>query len=292
MTRLRLEKDLHLAGADITGEPVRELDRFLQIDPNDPMALANVVADESPDLVFHLAGANRGTAGNLERINVTTGMELLVKLADTAPRVRVLLAGSAAEYGPVQEKDLPVREELPCRPTSPYGISKHSLVMRGLEFAHARGMHVTVARAFNIIGAGIPPSLVVGAVLKRLKEALAAVGEPVVRVGNLGTRRDFVSVEDAVDAYWRMLNGPFAGQIFNVCSGHAVKIADLVSTLIGFAPRPVRLETDPALVRPDDVPVMYGDPTKARHAFGFEPETDITPALRRAYAHIMDGPAR
>jgi GDP-4-dehydro-6-deoxy-D-mannose reductase len=113
-------------------------------------------------------------------------------------------------------------------------------------------------------------------------------GDPVVRIGNLDTQRDFVAVEDAVEAYLRLIRCDCWGEVFNVCSGQPRSIRSLVEQLLGFSKRPVRLLVDPALVRPADVPVAYGSWEKAHRAAGFAPATRLEDALRSAWNHAME----
>jgi nucleoside-diphosphate-sugar epimerase len=149
-------------------------------------------------------------------------------------------------------------------------------------------MCVTIARPFNIVGAGLPKSLLVGAVLERVRDVLAREGEPVVAIGNLDTKRDFIAVEDAVDAYVRMLQADYRGEIFNICSGELRSVRSVVEQLLSFSPRPIRFRIEPALLRPTDVPVMYGNSSKACRMLGFRPTISLDAALRAAWDSCFD----
>jgi nucleoside-diphosphate-sugar epimerase len=235
-----------------------------------------------PDRVFHLAALSRGDETNLRRVNLDGTVHLLNAVEALAPHARVLLVGSAAEYGTLGPSDLPVTELHPCRPVSAYARSKHDAVRAGLERA-ALGAHIVVARPFNIIGAGVPEELVVGALIGRMREALAGPGEAVVRVGNLDARRDFVDVQDVVDSYVTMIDGDSWGEVFNICSNKSWSIRDVAERLCRLAERPIRLEVDPALFRAQEVPAIFGSGAKALERFGFAPRVSLDESLAAAW---------
>jgi GDP-4-dehydro-6-deoxy-D-mannose reductase len=289
--RLLGRRDVRVVGLDLApaalGTPRPQ--EYLQTDLCDADQAQAAVERTRPDLVFHLAGLMDGDAAELYRVNLLGGVYLLEALRRHAADARVLVVGSAAEYGLAPAEDMPLTENHPCRPRGPYGISKHALTLAALDYAHGWRMKVMVARPFNIVGAGVPGSLVVGAVLGRIKQALDG-GEPVARIGNLDTQRDFVAVEDAADAYVRLLDCEAWGEVFNVCSGRPRSIRWLVERLLGFSERPIRLAVDPALVRPADAPVVYGSWEKSHRAAGFRPSTPLDSALQSAWECAMGTP--
>lgn len=280
--RLSGEGGIRVIGAD-RAEPEHQgsvLDDFARVDLGEFHQVSDLLRRARPDFIFHLAGIQRGEPQDIYSANVMGTVHLLEAVRQGCPSARVLLTGSAAEYGVVRKEELPVTEDTPCRPMGSYGMSKYAATLAGIGWSRRHGMKVVIARPFNIIGAGIPPSLVVGALVTRAREALARSGEPVVKVGNIDSVRDFVSVEDAVNAYVRMLEGEFWGEIFNICSGEPAPVREVVETLLSFAPRPIRFEVDPALFQPGEVGVIYGSHAKARAAFGFAPAVSLRDALR------------
>jgi GDP-4-dehydro-6-deoxy-D-mannose reductase len=288
--RLAQQGDVRLVGLDVRSGPPCDvpLDTYLVTDISKAAELREVVTRTRPDMVFHLAALARGPATDLYRVNLLGGVHVLEAVREAVPQARVLLVGSAAEYGEVAEARMPITEEHPCRPIGPYGLSKYALTQAALDYVQAFGMNVAIVRPFNIVGAGIPPSLVVGAILERIQQATADGGDRTVTVGNLDTQRDFVAVEDAVDGYVRLMESDCWGEVFNICSGQPRSIRSIVEELISLAPCPIRLLVDPALVRPDDVPTVYGSWEKAKQAFGFRPSTNLSDALRAAWQHAID----
>lgn len=148
-------------------------------------------------------------------------------------------------------------------------------------------MKVVVARPFNVIGAAISHSLVVGALLSRLKQTLAEDEQPLIRVRRMDTKRDFLAVEDLVDAYVNMMNAACSGEIFNLCSEQAFSIGEIVTMITSCSERPVQVSVDENLLRHWDVPIVYGSYQKAKKKFGFEPKVTVQAAIRSAWEYEM-----
>jgi GDP-4-dehydro-6-deoxy-D-mannose reductase len=159
------------------------------------------------------------------------------------------------------------------------------MTLAALDCFKKHGLRVAVVRPFNIVGAGVPESLVVGALLHRMRKALTDEANPTVPVGNLDSQRDFVAVDDVVEAYWRLIHAESWGQVFNICSGRPVPVRAVAERLLGFAPRPLRLQVHPALVRAAEATVVYGSWQKAHRAFGYEPRTGLEDAVRSAWQY-------
>ncbi|MGH7259196.1 MAG: NAD-dependent epimerase/dehydratase family protein [Nitrospiraceae bacterium] len=289
VARLEEEGGFRVVGTGLRAQPPAgiRLDDYLPADVCERGALAAIVRKTKPDWVLHLAGLREGTDADVQRVNVAGSGNLLEALRQDAPQARVLLIGTAAEYGFVDEADLPVTEQHPCQPAGAYATSKHEAVRAGLELARRDRLKVVVARPFNVIGPGLPPSLVLGAVLSQAARAAQAAADPVVRVGNLDAQRDFVAVGDVADAYVRMLRGDYWGEVFNLCSGRPYEVRAAVELLLARVGRPVRLQVDPARVRRSEVRVSYGSYDKARRAFGFAPATSVEESIRAMWDHAM-----
>lgn len=288
----RLNRDsIRVIGLDIRGEDpcLAPFEEVRQVDITDFEALSRMIREVQPDYIFHLAGMMGGPFQEVYKANVLGTVTLLESVRTAGLDVRILLVGSSAEYGPISPAELPVTEEAPCRPFTPYGLSKYFATLAGQSYARRHGMKVVVARVFNLMGAGIPESLVAGALLARAKLALDNPAPPEVRVGNLQSQRDFVSVTDAVETYVRMAEGDFWGEVFNVCSGRAWPIAEVVQMLFAHSPRKIELKVDPELVRSSEVDVIYGSNDKARRLLGFEARTPLQDALKSAWDYKICG---
>jgi GDP-4-dehydro-6-deoxy-D-mannose reductase len=290
--RLRAEEDTEIVGLDLLPrDPHASSDRWLHVDLADPAALEPAIAEHPPDRLFHLAGLGAGPSQDVYRANLLATVQLLESFARLSPATRILIVGSSAEYGRVAPEDMPVTEDHACRPFGAYGISKHAAVLAGLALAHERGLKLTVARPFNVLGPGIGRGLVVGAILGRAKEALASADAvPRVRIGNLDAERDFVAVDDLVDGFVRQMAAERWGEVFNYCSGTARSIRRVIEELLGHASRPLTLEVDPALARGSEVPCLTGSWRRAHEAFGFRPKTDLSAVLEATFREaIGDG---
>ena len=291
VARLRREDPLRVIGVDwlTPTQSICAVDERFRLDLGEGDKVKRLVKKIKPNLIFHLAGIQHGEAKDVYRTNVLGTIHLLEAVRKECPSAGILIIGSAAEYGLVNSCELPVVETTPCRAQGAYGLSKQVSTMIGLDYARCAGLKVVVARPFNIIGVGMPESLFAGAILARARMALNHSGEAVIKVGNLESQRDFIAVEDAVDAYVRMISGCFWGEIFNICSGHPLKMGDLAKMLLSHSSRPIRLETNPALVREGEVNVIYGSGEKARRAFGFVPSVGVKETAKRMWYSSLAG---
>jgi GDP-4-dehydro-6-deoxy-D-mannose reductase len=282
--RLRQEPEVWLTGTgrSAAGAAGLGFDSYLAADLTDSRQVLSVVEQARPDWIFNLAGLVRGIAPDIYRVNLIGAVNLLEAVKCAAPNAAVLLVGSAAEYGIWPASHMPLSEEHECRPVGPYGLSKYAMTAAGLDYARNLGTKVIIARPFNLIGAGMPTNLVAGAIAQRAKAVLTDA-EPVINVGNADSQRDFIAIEDAVDAYVKLLQSARWGEVFNVCSGEPYSIRQIIDTLLSFAAQPIRVLEDEALKRVNDAPVVVGDARKAMRACGFRARTSLHDALRAAW---------
>ena len=235
-----------------------------------------------PDAVYHLAGdsdVGRSWSNPVDTFRANAEGTLNVLQACLSAGVqRVLAVTSADIYGRVTEEELPLREDAPLRPVSPYAASKVAADYLALQSYLGHGLAVIRARPFNHIGPGQRSSFVAPALAERIARN-ELEGEEVVRVGNLSPRRDFTDVRDVVRAYRLLVLQGTPGEAYNVCRGEDVAIRDLAVRLVGLARKPMRLESDHDLQRPVDIPVLRGDPSKLRAATGWQPEIPLDQTL-------------
>ena len=233
---------------------------FAIADLADAAAIQGVMTQVRPDFVLHLAGT--ATAEPLEeayRVNAMFAARLLnaPRRLDTPPAI--LLAGSAAEYGPVAEDALPVTEATPCRPNSTYGITKLAQTLHGLAAA-GDGLRVVVARLFNLVGGGMPAHLALGAFARQI--ALMPATGGTLRTGPLDRERDFVEVMPASDVLVALVRNPLAAGVINICSGTPQSLADFTSALIAQSGKPVTVQSDPGRGGNSDMVRHWGDATR------------------------------
>lgn len=254
------------------------------VDVADTSALTEAMATAEPDVVYHLAGwAHVGDSWNdpveVVRVNVG-GTAAVMEAAQRSGSPRVLVVGSADAYGAFEPEELPLTEDVPLRPVSPYGASKAAAEVVAVQAWRGRGVPVVLTRSFNHSGPGQSPGFVVPALARRMLEALGSGGAQ-VRVGNLEARRDLLDVADVVRAYRLLALGGEPGGAYNVCSGEAVAMADVAARLAEIVGGEVELVIDPTLVRPVDVPVVVGSPGRLSTATGWEREVTLDSMLRR-----------
>jgi len=275
-----------IAHLEASGDEVIGVDRHNGPDLLDPEALTAFVVGLGPDAVYHLAGWSDVGASwdeplaTFESNAVGTLNLVQACLATTGStgRPRVLSISSADVYGRVSLGELPLTEDTPMRPVTPYAASKVAADFVGLQAWLGYGLDVLRVRAFNHLGPGQTNRFVAAAIAERV--ALNELdGTEVIPVGNLSPRRDFTDVRDVVRAYRLLIEHGEAGEAYNVCSGVDLAISDLAHRLVAAARHPMRLEEDPTRQRTVDVPVLRGDATKLTKATGWEPEIPIEQTL-------------
>lgn len=255
-----------------------------ELDLTDAGATAASIRAAQPSAVLHIAALAsvpsswRDPARTLHT-NVAMALNVLTAVAAEAPDARVVLAGSGEIYG--APESLPVGEDAPLRPHNPYAVSRAATDLLGAQYAASHGVHVVRMRPFNLAGPGQSDDYVVGALARQVAEAERA-GHPelVLRVGNLDSRRDFTDVRDAARAYAGAMD--IAPGAYNLCSGGATSIRDLVDELAGVTEVRLRLEVDPDRVRSNDIPEIRGSAERLRAATGWEPEISLAETLRGA----------
>jgi GDP-4-dehydro-6-deoxy-D-mannose reductase len=183
-------------------------------------------------------------------------------------------------YGLVQPEDLPIAEETPFRPNSPYGVSKVAQDMMALQYWNSHRLPTVRVRSFNHIGPGQADDFVASAFARQIAEIEAGLRPPVVAVGNLEAQRDFTDVRDVVRAYWLAINHGEPGAVYNVGRGEAHPVRWLLDTLLSMARVQVELVVDPTRLRPSDVPVSVCANGRLLEATGWQPEIELPNSLR------------
>jgi GDP-4-dehydro-6-deoxy-D-mannose reductase len=232
-----------------------------------------------PDAILHLAAiASVADAWRqpdvVTDVNVGGTRNLLDAVADAAPGARFLLVSSGEVYGAVPESQQPIDEDTPARPPSPYAASK----LEAEAVARDADLDTVIARPFPHIGPGQDTRFAIASFASQIAE-IERGAEPVLRVGNLDARRDISDVRDVVAAYLALLTGGSAGP-YNVCSGRAVRIGDVLASLLELAERDVEVLPDPARLRPADIPLLLGSPALIERELGWRAGLPLEQTLR------------
>jgi len=257
--------------AGTTGTPV---------DITDADGMAAVIADVAPDAIFHLAGAasvgqSFGDPEGTWKVNVEGTRGVLEGMRRSAPDARMVIALSGEEYGRVALDDLPVTEDTPLNPLSPYAESKAAADDLCAEYQREFGLAVLRLRAFNQLGPGQDPRFVVPSICKQIADAEMA-GDVVcqLQLGNLNTRRDFLDVRDVVQAYRLLIDHGDPAQTYLAGQGRSESIRELVDIAVSLARLPVEVVSDASRIREGEQPDLYAEP-RALKELGWAPRIPI-----------------
>ena len=264
----QLTPELNIIGID--RKPLSGVDNAVVVDLGDRDALAQIFREVAPRYVFHMAGV---VYSNEFKELYNGNVEIAINLLDLAHSsdypVRVIIPGSAAEYGRVASKDVPITEEQPLNPVSAYGVSKAWQATVARYYA-LLGVDVVIGRIFNIIGRGAPESLAVGSFANQIKRIVCGETPPFILVGNLSTRRDYLDVADACRGLAAVAFTGRKGEVYNICSGHSVAMADILAMMISKAGISVSVEVENQRVKSCDIEDSYGSNLKLLRDSGWQ----------------------
>lgn len=273
-----LTNHLQSCGDEVIGSD-RSIDGCDILDPNQMLALFRRV---QPEVVYHLAGASDVGGSwqqplNTFRVNAEGTLNVLWAARETGVQ-RVLSVGSADVYGKVSSSDLPITEDQPLMPVSPYAASKVSAEVVSAQAVYGHGQDVICVRPFNHLGPGQTTQFVAPALAHRIVSC-EQTGDRVVPVGNLTPQRDFTDVRDVVRAYRLLIEYGTSGEVYNVCSGRATAISELAALMLELSPLELTLQPHDDLIRPVDIPVLLGSNDKLQAATGWTPTIDLRVTL-------------
>ena len=259
-------------GATVTWQEVDLLDR---------KSVIRTIAALQPTAIYHCAGAATvlGSWANTPRTlesNVRSTQHVLEGVAEASCGARILIPGSALVYRPSTRA---IREDGAVGPVSPYGLSKLAQEMLGQQFA-AGGLSVLFTRSFTQIGPGQDLSFATSSFAHQIARIEAGDAEPVINVGSLDARRDLTDVRDTVDAYRGLMAHGISGRLYNVCSGEAHKVGDLLDRLLEDTQTRVQIRIDPDRARPRDNTLLLGNPSRIRDEIGWQPQIPLRDTLR------------
>ena len=258
----------------------------MEVDILDSAAVGRAVEELHPEQVYHCAGA-AAVAGSWNdrvstlRTNVMGTEHLLAAIARAAPSARILVPGSALVYRPGRGA---LAEDARIGPVSPYGLSKLAQEMLAARYA-ADGLGVIRTRSFTHIGPGQDPSYAASSFARQIAGIEAGRAEPAIQVGDLDARRDLLDVRDTVRAYRALMDHGATGAIYNVCSGAAHPMREVLDGLVSLTGVPIEVRVDPARLRPSDYPVLCGDRTRITADVGWAPRIPLSETLRDLLDH-------
>lgn len=264
---------------------VSDIAQVVNLDILNKEQISEVLNAQRPDYIFHLA-AQSSVAYSWKNpsltidVNVKGCVNVLDAIRDLDFKPRTLLIGSGEEYGHIREGECPITEENNSRPGNIYAATKACQNMLGKIYADAYGMDVMMVRAFNHIGPNQTPMFVVADFCKQVAEIEKGIKEPVMYVGNLTAKRDFTDVRDVVKAYALLVKEGKRGETYNVGTGHALAIQEILDTIISMSDKSIEVKIDPDRLRPVDVPIIEPDIRKINECTGWKPQILLSQTLK------------
>jgi GDP-4-dehydro-6-deoxy-D-mannose reductase len=254
------------------------------------LPVVEFVLDQArPDVIFHLAAmavTGRSWRDPAMTLQINVGMQanVLQAIVNLGLRCRVVVIGSGEEYGAVLASDRPIDERTPFRPLNPYAVSKVAQDMLGLQYHLSHGLDTVRVRPFNHTGPRQGLGFVVPDFASQVARIEAGLQDPVLRVGNLEAQRDFTDVRDVVRAYYLLARQGCSGEVYNVGSGRAHAIQEVLDCFLARSAVSIRVEPDPERLRPSDIPRVVCDYSRLESCTGWQP----TIAFEQSLADVLD----
>lgn len=258
-------------------EHIKDKITLIECDLRDASSVTNCIEEIQPDKIFHLAAQSFvPTSWHAPAETLTTNLLCTLNIFEAVRKANLIntkiqIAGSSEEYGMVYENEVPIKETNPIRPLSPYGVSKVAHDLLGYQYYMSYKLNIVRTRGFNHSGPRRGEVFVESNFAKQIAEIEKGLKEPVIMVGNLEAKRDYTDVRDMIKGYWLSLEKCDVGEVYNICSGKAFKIKDVLDILLSFSKTKVEIKQDPARIRPSDVPILLGDYSKFSQKTGWQP---------------------
>lgn len=263
---------------------------LVEADLRDFTSMYHALEVTRPDYIFHLAAQSfvpsSWNAPNDTIVTNATGQTNLFEAIRTLKLDPVVqIACSSEQYGLVLPDEVPIKETNPLRPLSPYAVSKVAQDFLGYQYFQSYGLKVVRTRGFNHTGPRRGQVFVTSNFCSQVAAIELGLQEPVIRVGNIEAIRDFTDVRDMVRAYWLAVVKGKPGEVYNIATGHGVRISEMLDQVLALSRVEVKVEVDPSRLRPSDVEILIGDSSKFRADTGWEPRIPFEQTLRDLLAY-------
>jgi len=258
---------------------------LIECDITDSYSVDKTIAEVKPDYIFHLAAqafvpSSWKSPVETLNTNIVGSLNLFEAIKKNNKNITIQIAGSSEEYGFVKEDEVPITEDNPLRPLSPYGVSKVAMDLLGYQYNKSYGLKIIRTRAFNHEGPRRGESYVTSNFAKQVALIEAGEQEPVLMVGNLKAKRDYTDVRDTVRAYWLAAEKCIPGEAYNIATGKAYEIQKIVDILKELTKKDFEIKQDPKRLRPSDVQILLGDSSKFRKQTGWKPEIPFETTMK------------
>ncbi|MHB8055228.1 MAG: GDP-mannose 4,6-dehydratase [Candidatus Aminicenantales bacterium] len=256
-----------------------------EADLKDMSSLRKALQASVPDRIFHLAAQSYVPASwklpaETFAINAVGQINLFEAILAEKLEPRIQIAGSSEEYGMVLPNEVPMKETNLLRPLSPYAVSKVAQDLLGYQYWQSYRIPIVRTRGFNHTGPRRGEVFVTSNFARQIALIEKGLSDPVIRVGNLEAKRDFTDVRDTVRGYWLALEKGEPGEVYNIGTGTAISMKDMLDILLGFSKVKVKVKVDPDRLRPSDVQILCADVTKFKKATGWVPKIPLATTLR------------
>jgi GDP-4-dehydro-6-deoxy-D-mannose reductase len=257
---------------------------LVETELNDMTNVLDVLESVAPDQIYHLAAqsfvpSSWRSPANTISTNIIANVNIYEAIRRLHLSPRMMVACSSEEYGLVLPNEVPIKEENPLRPLSPYAVSKVGQDFLAYQYFKSYGIQVVRTRAFNHTGPRRGDVFVTSNFSRQIARIEAGKQEPIIQVGNLNAIRDFTDVRDIVRGYRMAVELGDPGDIYNLASGKGIKIQDMLDILVGKSKVKIEIRVDSDRLRPSDVEILIGDATKFRQKTGWEPHIPLEQTL-------------
>ena len=264
---------------------IQEKIELFEADLKDIVSLRKSLAEIKPDRIFHLAAQSFvpfswKCPAETFAINAIGQINLFEAILSLGLSPKIQVAGSSEEYGLVNSDEVPMREENPLRPLSPYAVSKVAQDFLAWQYFKSYGLRTVRTRGFNHTGPRRGEVFICSNFAKQIAEIEKKKRKPVIFVGNLEAKRDFTDVRDTVRAYWLSLEKGEEGEVYNIGKGKTFSMKEVLDILLSKSKVHVKIEVDSKRLRPSDVPVLLSDCTRFRKLTGWEPKIPFSQSLQ------------
>src|SRR5579859_1992153 len=264
---------------------IKDKIHLIECDVKDGSSVRDLMRDVMPHYVFHLAAqtfvppswhapAETITTNVLSTLNIFEAARAM----ETNPVIQI--AGTCDEFGMVYDHELPIIEENPLRPLSPYAVSKVACDLLGYQYNKSYQLNIVRTRAFNHTGPRRGEVFATSNFARQIAEVEAGKRPPIIFVGNFNAKRDFTDVRDMVKAYWLAVDKGIPGEVYVLASGRARAMSEVLDTLLKLTEIKVEIRQDPERMRPSDIPHLEGNSTKFRKLTGWQPEIPFEKTLK------------
>ncbi|MFC1816539.1 GDP-mannose 4,6-dehydratase [Thermodesulfobacteriota bacterium] len=255
---------------------------YYTIDLRKKGEIASLIRNLKPAFIFNFAGIiyskdlKEQISGNV--ITTENLLSSIIKIKNYNPKV--LLIGTAAEYGIVDDSDIPISETCKRRPMSNYGLSKFYMDKLAEKYIMNSDIRIFRTKTFNIMGPGMSEQLVVGAISMQIDKIIKKMQSRDLYIGNLDTERDFIDIRDVVASYWKISNSDFIGEVFNIGSGKPTKIRNILNLFVKYSGLNINIKQKKKLIKENDPQCIYADIAKVRKLLKWNPEITLEESIK------------